>query len=613
MCGIAGCVDFYADFLSEAEKSGEMAKRGLGALRRRGPDGFGIYVKKHIVMGHAHLKLMEKINGSQPAQKSFRGVSFSLCLCGEIYNAKELKLELEAKGYDFTEGDAEVALCAFMEYGEKCLERLDGVFALAAWNAETETLLLARDRIGIKPLFVYYEGERLYFASEPTAILEMAERKPRISETGLRELLALSPMRTIGEGIFENLFEVLPAKAITISREGRSERTYWRLKSERHRDSYEDTAEHIRHLLSRSVRAQTHYSAPICTFLSGGLDSSVVTALAAERLRERGRELYTYSFEYEDNSRYFKPTSYQPDSDDNWAARVAEEIGTEHMILSLKSAEIHRLIPSALEARFFPGMGDIDASLLAFASRAAKRSPIALSGECADEVFSGYPWCAKPAARGTLPWDTDRAARTRLIKSETAKKLETEEYAQERAAALWDAAPTEGSASAEEENKKRVNYMNLYGFMQTLLERKDRMTMYSSLEIRVPFSDYRLIQYVYNVPEAYKRPGGENKGLLRRAARGLLSENTLHRPKSPYPKTHSPVYEREITEVMRGVLADSSSPLYLYMDDEALRELVSAQTDVGKPFFGQLMARPQMLAWLWQLDMFLRKYEAVSV
>ncbi|MDD2648010.1 MAG: asparagine synthase (glutamine-hydrolyzing) [Eubacteriales bacterium] len=610
MCGIAGCVDFGADFLMEAEKSEETAKRACGALRRRGPDGFGIYVQKHLLMAHTHLALMEEVNGSQPARRNFGG-ECAICMCGEIFNSGELRRELEGRGYGFQDGgDAEVALAAFMEYGEKCVERFDGVFALAAWNAKTETLLLTRDRIGVKPLFVYTEGARIFFASEPQAILEMLEKKPKISENGLRELLALSPLRSVGEGIFDNMREFMPARAMTITREGCTERSYWQLKSMRHTDSYDDTAQHVRYLLSRAVRAQAHFDAPICTFLSGGLDSSVVTALCAESLREKGVALSTYSFEYGDNSRYFKPTAYQPDTDDNWAARVAAEIGTEHMILSLSSAEIHKLIPAAAEARLFPGMGDIDASLLAFVSRAAKRHGVALSGECADEVFCGYPWCARDIARGALPWDTDREARTRLIAPETAARLELEEYAAEKARALWDSAPVEGSASEKDEARKRVNYMNLYGFMHTLMERKDRMTIYSSLEIRVPFSDYRLIEYVYNTPDAFKHPGGENKGLLRRAARGLLSENTLHRPKSPYPKTHSPVYEKAITEVMRGILADSSSPLYKYMDRNALSALLQSETEVGKPFFGQLMARPQMLAWLWQLDIFLRKFDA---
>ena len=235
---------------------------------------------------------------------------------------------------------------------------------------------------------------------------------------------------------------------------------------------------------------------------------------------------------------------------------------------------------------------------------------MSLSGECADEIFGGYPWFHRREMFDGrhFPWSNNLDQRAGLLKKDLREELGLETYAAQRLEETLQAVPTLPGEPEEERRMRQISYMNIQWFMATLLDRKDRCSMYSGLEVRVPYADHRIAQYVYNVPWAMKCPRGEPKGLLRDAAQGLLPQEVLRRKKSPYPKTHNPGYEALLREELSGVLRDSAQPLHKLLAPEAAAALLSQTYDYGKPWFGQLMAGPQMLAYLLQINYWLLHY-----
>ncbi|MGN0479205.1 MAG: asparagine synthase (glutamine-hydrolyzing) [Hominenteromicrobium sp.] len=610
MCGFAGFFDREEPLTDEKYLWMALARRMAGRIAHRGPDDRGVHVSASCALAHVRLAVMDPANGAQPMTFMQDGFSYTIAYNGEIYNADELRDELRGYGYSFqTNCDTEVVLKSYMCFGEPCAEKLNGIFAFAVDDERLGRVFLCRDRFGVKPLFYTFSGSRLVFASEIKALFEYPGIRPEIGRTGICEVFGIGPARTPGCGVFENIREIRPGHCAHFDRDGFSEYAYFTLEARPYTDDYDTSVRTVRELLDDIVQRQLVSDVPLCTFLSGGLDSSIITAIAAEKRRARGQSLQTYSFEYSGNEAYFEPSSYQPDRDEPWAEKVAALLGTEHTQLICGSGRLADFLTDAVIAKDLPGMADIDASLVCFCREVKRNHVVAVCGECADEVFAGYPWYHRKNPEGVFPWSPELSVRTALLKPELAHAAGIEAYARERCQETLDAVPVLRGESAENRRFRELTYLNLYWFMATLLERKDRCSMYSGLEVRVPYADHRLIQYVFNTPRDIRAPHGVVKGLLRDAGRGLLPDDVLDRKKSPYPKTHNPHYEQILKKRLSDILCDPEQPIHALLSEEAVQGLLHETFDYGHPWFGQLMAGPQLLAYLIQINIWLNRYK----
>ncbi|WP_017436512.1 asparagine synthase (glutamine-hydrolyzing) [Saccharococcus caldoxylosilyticus] len=609
MCGITGWVDFQRDLRIEKEIILNMTE----TLAKRGPDDTNAWFDQHVAFGHKRLVVVDPKGGKQPMTRQKNGYSYTVVYNGELYNTEDIRKELLKKGYTFQgHSDTEVLLNAYIEWKERCVELFNGIFAFAIWDEQREQLFLARDRLGVKPLFYRHDDDGFLFGSEIKAILAHPNVKAEVDYEGLAEVFGLGPSRTPGHGVFCGIKELRPAHALTFSREGVRVWRYWNVQSDVHRDSLAETVEKLRFLLTDAVTRQLVSDVPVCTFLSGGIDSSSITAIAATVFAEEGKgQLHTYSIDYEGNDQYFKANDFQPNADAPFIDLISETFQTVHHRCVISQEDLFDHLREAVIVRDVPGMADVDSSLLWFCKQIRKDFVVSLSGECADEIFGGYPWFHRPddLARNGFPWMRSTEARIDLLKKDWRKKLRLDEYVQTRFYETIAEVPRLEGESAEEAKRRELFYLNMIWFMTTLLDRKDRMSMGASLEVRVPFADHRLVEYVWNIPWEMKMYGNREKGILRKALEEILPEEVLYRKKSPYPKTHHPLYTKLVKNWLKELLNDRSSVLYEFFDTKKLEELVETE---GKsfhvPWFGQLMTGPQLLAYLGQVHVWFQHY-----
>ncbi|WP_374721193.1 asparagine synthase (glutamine-hydrolyzing) [Peribacillus tepidiphilus] len=608
MCGITGWVD-----LKRNVKKEEIVNKMTETLRKRGPDDSNVWYDTHACFGHKRLTVVDPVGGKQPMTREKNGNRFTICYNGELYNTEDIRKELLLKGYSFKgHSDTEVLLTSFIEWKEKCVDLLNGIFAFAVWDSKENVLFMARDRLGVKPLFYSFINDGLVFGSELKAILAHPEVKPELDREGLAEIFGLGPSRSPGSGVFRNIQELRPAHAIKLSREGLKIWRYWNVKSVTHTDSLEETTEKVRILVKDAITRQLVSDVPLCTFLSGGLDSSAITAIAAEAYKVEGKPtLHTYSIDYEENDRYFKQNDFQPDFDEPWIKMISEEFGTTHHRCVISQEKLADYLTEAVHVKDLPGMADVDSSLLWFCKEIKKDFVVSLSGECADEIFGGYPWFHRSddLNREGFPWMRSTELRSQLLKGDWRKKLNIAEYVQAKYKETVLESPKLEGETTEEAKRRELFYLNMAWFMTTLLDRKDRMSMGASLEVRVPFADHRLVEYVWNVPWNMKMTGHREKGLLRKALEGVLPNEVLYRKKSPYPKTHHPAYTIKVTNWLKELLKNKNSALYEFLDPKKLEELIETQgTAFQIPWFGQLMSGPQLLAHLGQIHVWFEDY-----
>ncbi|MEK4381441.1 asparagine synthase (glutamine-hydrolyzing) [Aeribacillus sp. FSL K6-2848] len=609
MCGIAGWVNFQQSLFQNTEIMEDM----IDTLSKRGPDDTNIWGKKHVLFGHKRLVVIDPECGRQPMTKQKEDNSYTICYNGELYNTEDIRKELLKKGYTFRgHSDTEVLLASYMEWKEECVHHLNGIYAFAVWDSADEKLFIARDRLGVKPLFFYENNGNFLFASEIKALLANPEVDALLDQEGLQEIMALGPSRSPGSGVFKGIEELRPAHALSFNRDGLKIWRYWNVKSHPHEDSFEETVEKVRELLIDAVTRQLVSDVPLCTFLSGGLDSSAITAIAARTFEKEGKgHLHTYSIDYEGNSEYFQQSEFQPNADAYWIHLMKESFQTIHHECIMTQEELVSYLQEAVEVRDLPGMADVDSSLLWFCRQINKDFVVSLSGECADEIFGGYPWFYRPEelAREGFPWIRSLDERIKLLRNDWQKKLNIKEYALRQYEKTIEETPVLDGEPETERKRRELFYLNMIWFMTTLLDRKDRMSMGASLEVRVPFADHRLVEYVWNIPWEWKRYGDREKGLLRKSLEDLLPKEVVYRKKSPYPKTHHPKYTKLVKEQLENVLAMKDSILHELFDGNALNKLV--ETDGGsfqRPWYGQLMTGPQLLAYLWQIHIWFEKY-----
>lgn len=475
MCGIAGFCDFRDNLLKRTEEAQKIARRMGGVLLHRGPDAGGEYLSEHTAFAHRRLIVIDPEGGVQPMVRKQDGAKYALVYNGELYNTQEIRRALEVKGHFFeTASDTEVLLRAYMEYGPDCVKHLNGIFAFAVWDEREQRCFFARDRFGVKPLFYTMADDVLVFGSELKALFEYPGIRPVVDEAGLCEIFGLGPARTPGCGVYQGIHEIKPGFAATFDQDGLHTYPYWQLTAKPHTQSYQDTVDTVRELLFDAVSRQLVSDVPVCTLLSGGLDSSAVSAISALALQKKGETLDTYSFEFADNSRYFKPTAFQPSEDGPYAAQMARHIGSRHRVLVCGTNELVSGLYGAVRAKDLPGMADVDSSLLYFCEQIKKNHTVCLSGECADEIFGGYPWFRDENAYQTraFPWSPTLDLRSEVLNPALRLRLPMAEYVRARYEESIAATPKLDGEDALQARRREIAYLNITWFMATLLDDK---------------------------------------------------------------------------------------------------------------------------------------------
>lgn len=607
MCGIAGEVCYSQSVIKNKDSFLRMQK----VLEPRGPDQKGLYINENAALIHSRLAVIDIECGIQPMTVKYGENKYTIVYNGELYNTDEVKNELFELGHKFyTNSDTEVILKAYVQWLDESVNKLNGIFAFAIWDENKQSLFFARDRIGVKPFFYSVVNDSFIFGSEIKALLEHKYVEPIIDENSIAEIMFLGPGRTPGCGVFKNINELKPACCGYYNKSGIKIKKYWTLKDKEHTDNFEDTVEKVRYLVKDAIKRQLVSDVPVGTFLSGGLDSSIISSIANSHFNEKGLKLNTFSVTYEDNDKYFKSSKFQPNNDNEFINKMVDYLQCEHHLITLNNNDLANALFDAVDARDLPGMADVDSSLLLFCKEIKKQCTVALSGECADEIFGGYPWYRDKNIRAIngFPWSQTTAYRKSFIKDDIKiPDAETFVYSKYKDTII-NASKTDNLSPLESRMKEMMK-LNLDWFMQTLLDRKDRMSMYNGLEVRVPFCDYRIAEYLYSVPWEYKDYNSYEKGLLRKAMEGILPNEILWRKKSPYPKTHNPEYLNIVSKKLKEIIETDSSPVLSFIKKSELEKLL--KTDKNEPWYGQLMTTPQTIAYFLQINYWLEKYKII--
>ena len=606
MCGIAGILSQNIDLREREPLIRDISE----SLKLRGPDGFGEYTKPYVTLIHRRLSVIDPEKGAQPMSFGKYVIAYN----GEIYNTQEIKNDLLAKGYSFdTQCDTEVVLKAYCEWKEKCCEKLNGIFAFAIWDDGEHSLFVCRDRIGVKPLFYSRKNGVFAFASRIKSLLLIPEISAEVDENGLNEIFMLGPAKPIGSAVFKDINELPPASYMTVKNGNVSIKQYWRLTAKEHTDNEAQTIEKTHFLVTDAIKRQLVSDVPLCTFLSGGLDSSIISEIASREYLKRGDRLTTYSVDYTDNDKFFKASVFQPNKDSDYINLISDYIKSEHKNIVLDNKAVALALKESTEARGLPGFTDVDSSLMLFCREVKREHTVALSGECADEIFGGYPWYHNKAVlfEDTFPWSRSTDVRKSILKDGLLKNAD--EFVRSKYLETVSKTDYLESDGKTERRMREMFMLNMDWFMQTLLMRKDAMSMESSLEVRVPFCDYRIAEYAYNMPWSLKSLNGREKGILRKAFENELPEEIVYRKKSPYPKTYNPVYFNEVCRLTREVLADKGCPLYEMLNTKKLEELMENPDALTEPWYGQLMKGPQVLAYVVQIYYWIKEYKVKFV
>lgn len=609
MCGIGGFVDYERD----ARRGGPILHGMKRTLTPRGPDAEGTYFDEDAALVHRRLIVIDPEGGKQPMHSPDRNTI--IIYNGELYNTPELRTELMSRGHEFVgHSDTEVLLHAYLEWKTDAFSRLNGIFAFAIWEKRERRLTLCRDRLGVKPLFFAPIRNGMTFGSTIDTVLCHPEIEPALDEDGLRSLLLLGPARPPESGVFRQIKSLLPGHFAVLTPENFTDHVYWQLEAHEHEDDLPTTIERTHTLICDAARRQLVSDVPLACFLSGGLDSSILSMLAAKDYAARGETLHTWSVDYRDNDKYFTKSIFQPNSDDSYIDQMVDFLGTHHHRVVLEPEALCAALLPATDARALPGMADVDSSLLLFCA-AVKRggTTVCLSGECADELFGGYPWYHREEIlfEDTFPWSRSVGLRLGLLTPDAVRN--GEEFVRQHYRDTCDRAPKLSSDDKKAARMREMFVLNLDWFMATLLDRKDRMSMYSGLEVRVPFCDHRIVEYAYNMPWDFKSLEGREKGIVRRAFADELPKEIVYRKKSPYPKTFHPVYTRLCADYVCRIFEDNTSVAASLFDRNAVQKLMQRPESLAEPWFGQLMRTPQIFAYIIQLDRWFRHYHVKIV
>ncbi|MET8845717.1 asparagine synthase (glutamine-hydrolyzing) [Amycolatopsis sp. NPDC004625] len=570
MCGIAGWVSYDADLTRRPDVVDAMTE----TMACRGPDDSRTWVRTHVALGHRRLAIIDLPGGRQPMTVHTPNGDLAMVYSGEAYNFTELKEELTKLGHKWeTDSDTEVVLHGYLQWGDAVVDHLNGMYAFAIWDERDDRLVMIRDRMGIKPFYYYPTRDGVLFGSEPKAILANPLAKKVVDLDGFRELAGFT--KRPGWSLWKDMEEVQPGTIVTVSREGIRTRTYWKLDAKQHTDDQETTVARVRELMTDIVHRQLVADVPRCVLLSGGLDSSAVTGLAAARLAEQGEQLRTFSVDFFGQEENFKPDEMRDTADSPFVRDVAQLVDSAHEDVMLNPGDLTdpEVRRAVLRARDIPaGLGDMDTSLYLLFKAIRGQSTVALSGESADEVFGGYRWFhdEKAVNADTFPWLAFRTSmmdeRASLYTPELVKKLDVESYIADQYSSAVSAVEHLDGESALEARMRTICNLHLTRFVRMLLDRKDRASMAVGLEVRVPFCDHRLVEYVYNTPWSLKTFDGREKSLLRHATSHVLPESVAQRVKSPYPSTQDPGYAAALQQQVKEVLAEPKHEVFGLVD-----------------------------------------------
>lgn len=608
MCGFVGFCNL--NYNIDSDENIKTLKTLNNSLTHRGPDEEYYYSSEHINLGHRRLIILDAENGKQPMSFKYKDNLYTIVYNGQLYNSKDIRENLISLGFDFNGySDTEVVLKAFAYYGTNIFKEFNGIFSFAIWNENKKELILVRDHFGIKPLYYTILDNTLIFASEIKAILKYPNFEAKIDKKGICELFGIGPAHTPGNSVFKDIFEVKPAHFAIFNSNGFKTYEYWKMVTAEHTDDFKTTCNTVRYLLEDSIKRQLVSDVPLCAMLSGGLDSSIITAYASQYLNE---PLKTFSVDYVDNDKNFVKSDFQPNSDNYYIDVMKNAFNTKHTSIIIDTPELANALEDAMIARDFPGMADVDSSLLLFCKNIKEYASVALSGECSDEIFAGYPWFFRDDAlnSGTFPWSIAISERQSLLNDKISDDINLKAYIDFKYHESINNIEFLDTDSKDTKEKRIISYLTLNWFMQTLLDRSDRMSMYSGLELRVPFCDYRIVQYMWNVPWDIKALNGREKGLLRYVVKDLLPDEIVNRKKSPYPKTHNPTYLKTVKSMLIEIMNNPNAPINNLLNRNYILEIIETNGKAfTRPWFGQLMTGPQLMAYLIQVNTWLEIYK----
>jgi asparagine synthase (glutamine-hydrolysing) len=594
MCGIAGFLEGEGSDCTTADKQ-ELVRKMAYTLRHRGPDSNGIWTSGNVALGHARLIVVDPEGGAQPMQKSAEGATYAIVYNGELYNTEEVRAKLLKKGHTFASySDTEVVLTAYMEWKEECVQHFNGIFAFAVWCDKDCSLFLARDRLGVKPLFYSFIDGTFIFGSEIKALLVHPLVKPQIDTEGLRIIFGQIG-RTAGSLPFKWIKDLRPAHFIKVKDGQLDIKKYWQLKAKQHTDSLEETIDKVRELYVKAVERQLVSDVPLGSLLSGGIDSSSIAAIAARKRKEEGKGPFpTFSIEFKHQDEYFKPTFGRESNDTPYIKIMQKFSGTDHTFVTVSIDEQLQLLREVVQAKDLPGVGDVDTSMLLLFQEVKKKCTVVLSGECADEVFGGYPWFHSNSFL-----DKDEApmslvsiqAKHDLLRPEWRDKLNVTDIPKQVWHEITKDTPLLEGDDPENIKLQKMHYLNFNWFMYTLLERKDRLSMHYGVEVRVPFADHELMEYVWNIPKTMKTVNGVEKTILREALKGILPEEVRTRKKSMYPTSSDPALREKLAALIRKEILDNpDAPILKYYLKEKIEQFISAtETTFEKSFLGTIL------------------------
>ena len=566
----------------------------------------GVLVNNNIALGHSD-------SGLQPLIRVIQGTRYTIVFNGKLYNASEIKEDLKNNEYEFlTANDAEIVLLAYVKYGEKSVEFLDGIFSYAIYDFEKEKLFIARDKLGIKPLY-YCNSDTFIFGSEIKAILKHPDVSAKVGRDELCEIFGLGPAHSPGKTFFKGIYEIMPGHYGIYSNHELKTHKYWDLETREVTDTVAESISKVKELVTDSLKKQLISNVPICSMLSGGLDSSVLAYLAS---REKN-DLATFSIDFEGNDANFTGNDYQPTRDSDFVVVMKDLLKTNHTNLYFSTEEIFESLKDAMLAREMPGMADVDSSMLIFCKKIKECGyDAAISGECSDEIFGGYPWYYKEHLINSknFPWSRSIETRKNIINPNLVSAEYLENYV-DNAFQTTSNNVVYNSPDKMENTFRKTCYNTVKWFMNTLVERTVRISMLSGLDVRVPFADYRIFEYVYNVCAKYKLglvDGNDTpieKYLLRKAFENELPHDVVYRKKSPFPKTYDPNYPKLLEDSLKDIINKSTSPLLELINVRYLYEILDTKgQNLKENWFGQLMTYPQTLAYLIQINMWLEEY-----
>lgn len=606
MCGIAGWIDWLEDVTPQRSVLEKMVR----TLAKRGPDAEGFWLSPRAALGHRRLSVIDPKNGGQPMVCKIGNSTYTITYNGELYNFRELRSELERKGHTFrTQSDTEVLLHTYIEWAENCVQRLNGIFAFAIWDETKQQLFMARDHLGVKPLFYAERGNAVIFGSELKALLAHPLVKAEVDSEGLAELFCFGLMHTPGTAIFRNVKEVRASHSVLCRHNGIYTTQYWKLESKPHTDDLDTTSEYIRGLLEDTVKRQLIADVPVVTMLSGGLDSSLLTARTAQEFQKQGKNLHTYSIDFVGSQQDFKANAVRPDLDAPWVKKVSDYLNTEHHTIMIDTPELMENHLVSLYAHDLPGMGEIETSLYILCREMKKNGKVALSGESADELFGGYAWFYQPEILelhnfpfllGPFPFMVKRVLS--ILSKELEELIKPNEYVGRRYREAVSEVPFLAGEDKVAAKRREIFYHHLIRFLPLILSRKDRMSMAAGFEVRVPFCDYRLVEYVWNIPWEMKNVDNIEKGILRRASVGVLPNDVLYRKKCSYPGNQSQTYSQALRDWTLDILSDSSSPILDLIDTQTVLAIAKGKASLPREF------ESYVLNFIIQTNVWLKEY-----